>query len=271
MPSEDLPMLELKNIRHVFPESNWTLYVPSLEISPGEVFCIIGPNGSGKSTLLRIASGVLEPLEGTIFLRGKNIFAFKRRSVARSLGYLPQETVSLYDFTVEEIIGMGRYPHTRGLGTLENRDLAVVQECLDLTELTPLRGRPLSRLSGGEKKRVFLASALAQKPEILLLDEPTSALDVHHQVQFFRLLQQLSRDGMGVAVVTHDINLASLFGDRMMVLSGGEPVVSGPPAEVLTASTVRSVYGEDILMGFHPETGRPTILPKLMTEKKGER
>jgi iron complex transport system ATP-binding protein len=263
-------MLELKGIRHMFPESNWTLHVPSLEFSPGEIFSIIGPNGSGKSTLLRIASGVLEPLEGTTLFRGKNIFDLKRRSVARSLGYLPQETVSLYDFTVGEIIGMGRYPHTRGFGTLENRDLAVIQECLDLTGMTPLRGRPLSRLSGGEKKRAFLASVLAQKPEILLLDEPTSALDVHHQVQFFRLLQRLSRDGMGVAVVTHDINLASLFSDRMMVLSGGKPVVLGPPTEVLTASTVRSVYGEDILMGSHPESGRPTFLPKLLTEKKSE-
>jgi iron complex transport system ATP-binding protein len=263
-------MLELKNIRHVFPESDWTLHVPSLELLPGEVFCIIGPNGSGKSTMLRIASGVLAPLEGTILLCGKNIFELKRRSIARSLGYLPQETVSLYDFTVEEIVKMGRYAHTRGFGTLENRDLSIVQECLDLTEMTPLRGRPLSRLSGGEKKRAFLASVLAQKPEILLLDEPTSALDIHHQVQFFRLLQSLAREGMGVVVVTHDINLASLFSDRMMVLLGGEPVVSGSPAEVLTASTVRSVYGEDILMGSHPETGRPTIIPRLMTEKKSE-
>jgi iron complex transport system ATP-binding protein len=263
-------MLELKNIRHVFPESDWTLHVPSLELCEGEVFSIIGPNGSGKSTLLRIASGVLVPLEGTSLLHGRNISEIKRRLVAKSLGYLPQETVSLYDFTVEEIVKMGRYPHTRGFGTLETRDLAVVRECLYLTAMTPLRGRPLSRLSGGERKRAFLASVLAQKPEILLLDEPTSALDIHHRVQFFRLLKSLSRDGMGVAVVTHDINLASLFSDRVLVLSGGEPVVIGPPTEALTASTVRSVYGEDILMGVHPETGTPTILPKLLTEKKNE-
>ncbi len=263
-------MLELKNIRHVFPESDWTLHIPSLEILPGEIFCIIGPNGSGKSTLLRIASGLLGPLEGTILLRGKNIFEIKRRSVARSLGYLPQETVSLYDFTVEEIVKMGRYPHTRGFGTLEKRDLDVVEECLDLTEMTPLRGRPLSRLSGGEKKRAFLASVLSQKPEILLLDEPTGALDIHHQVQFFRLLMRLSRDGIGVAVVTHDINLASLFSNRMMILSGGEPIATGPAAEVLTPVTVHSIYGKDILLGSHPESGRPTLLPKLLKEKKSE-
>jgi iron complex transport system ATP-binding protein len=263
-------MLELKDIRHVFSESDWTLHVSSLELYSGEIFGIIGPNGSGKSTLLRIASGVLEPLEGTVLLNGNNIFELKRRSVARSLGYLPQETVSLYDLTVEEVVRMGRYPHTQGFGTLDNSDNAVVQECLDLTELKPLKERPLSQLSGGEKKRAFLASVLAQKPEILLLDEPTSALDVHHQVQFFRLLQCLSRDGIGVAVVTHNINLASLFSDRLMILSGGKPVISGPPAEVLTASTVRAVYGEDIIMGIHPETGRPTILPKLVTENKSE-
>jgi iron complex transport system ATP-binding protein len=263
-------MLELKDIQHGFPESDWILRISSLEFCSGEIFSIIGPNGSGKSTLLRIASGVLEPLGGTILLNGKNIFDLKRRTIARSLGYLPQETVSLYDFTVEEIVRMGRYPHTQGFGALENIDRVVVQECLDLTEMTSLKERPLSRLSGGEKKRAFLASVLAQKPEILLLDEPTSALDIHHQVQFFRLLRSLSRDGMGVAVVTHDINLASLFSDRMMVLSRGQPVVFGPPAEVLTASTVRAVYGEAILLGFHPETRRPTILPKLVAEKKSE-
>jgi iron complex transport system ATP-binding protein len=263
-------MLELKDIRHGFAESDWTLRISSLELFSGEVFSIIGPNGSGKSTLLRLASGVIEPLEGTVLLNGKNIFELKRRSVAKSLGYLPQETVSLYDFTVEEVVRMGRYPHTQGFGTLEKRDNVVVQECLDLTELTSLKKRSLSRLSGGEKKRAFLASVLAQKPEILLLDEPTSALDVHFQIQFFRLLQSLSREGMGVAVVTHDINLASLFSDRLMLLSGGEAVVSGLPAEVLTATTVHAVYGENILLGFHPETGRPTILPKLLPEKKSE-
>jgi iron complex transport system ATP-binding protein len=261
-------MLKLKDIRHGFAESDWTLRVSSLELFSGEIFSIIGPNGSGKSTLLRIASGVLKPFEGTILLDNRNIFKLKRRSIARSLGYLPQETISLYDFTVEEVVRMGRYPHTQGFGTLEKSDNTVVQECIDLTEMTSLKERPLSRLSGGEKKRAFLASVLAQKPEILLLDEPTSALDVHHQIQFFRLLQSLSKDGMGVAVVTHDLNLASLFSDRLMLLSEGKPVVSGSPTEVLTASTVRAVYGKDILMGFHPETGRPTILPKLVTEKK---
>jgi iron complex transport system ATP-binding protein len=263
-------MLELKDIRHGFKESDWTLRISSLEFFSGEVFSIIGPNGSGKSTLLRLASGVLKPLDGTVLLNGKNVFELKRRSVARYLGYLPQETVSLYDLTVEEVVRMGRYPHTQGFGTLRKSDNAVIQECLDLTELIPLKKRPLSKLSGGEKKRAFLASVLAQKPDILLLDEPTSALDVHHQIQFFRLLQNLSSEGMGVVVVTHDINLASLFSDRLMLLSEGEPVVSGPPAEVLSAATVHSVYGEEILMGFHPETGRPTILPKLVPEKKSE-
>lgn len=263
-------MLELKDIQHTFSESNWTLNISSLALFPGEIFSIIGPNGSGKSTLLRIASGVLKPLEGNILLCGKSIFDLKRRTIARSLGYLPQETLSLYDFTVEEIVRMGRYAHTRGFGRLEKKDIAVVEECLDLTEMTSLRTRPLSRLSGGEKKRAFLASVLAQKPEILLLDEPTSALDVHHQVRFFRLLRRLSREGMGMTVVTHDINLASLFSDRILLLSDGRPAASGPPSEVLTASTVRTVYGEDILMGSHPESGRPIIFPKLAEEKKSE-
>ncbi len=263
-------MLEIKDILHTFSESDWVLHLPCLELSSREIIGIIGPNGSGKSTLLRIASGVLKPIQGTVRLEGHDLFKLKRRTIARSLGYLPQETVSLYDLTVEEIVRMGRYPHTAGFGPLEESDFTIVQECLALTEMTVLKNRPLSCLSGGEKKRAFLASVLAQKPKILLLDEPTSALDVHHQVRFFQLLQSLSKDGMGILVVTHDLNLASLFSDKLLVLSEGKPVAFGPPTKVLTPSRIRTVYGPNILMGLHPETGRPTILPRLLTEKKNE-
>jgi iron complex transport system ATP-binding protein len=165
---------------------------------------------------------------------------------------------------------MGRYPHTKGLGSLDRNDLDVIQQSLQLTEMDALAQRPLSRLSGGERKRAFLASVLAQRPQILLLDEPTGALDIHHQVQFFRLLHDLAQDGMTIAVATHEINLASLFSDTLLVLSKGKPLKSGPPGQVLTPSTIQSVYGESVFMGRHPQTDRPAVFPQITPEEKGE-
>jgi len=263
-------MLELTGIRHSFPDSDWELRVSSLSLPLGELLCIIGPNGSGKSTLLRIAAGVLVPIQGTVRMREEDISNLSRRAIARHLGYLPQETASLYDFTVEEIVRMGRYPHTRGLGSLDRSDLEVIKQSLQLTEMDALAQRPLSRLSGGERKRAFLASVLAQKPQILLLDEPTGALDIHHQVQFFRLLHNLAKEGMTITVATHEINLASFFSDTLLVLSKGKPVVSGPPGQVLTPSTIQTVYGETVFMGRHPQTGRPAIFPQVTPEGKSE-
>jgi len=259
-------MLELIDIQHKFPDSDWSLHVPSLTLSCGELLCIIGPNGSGKSTLLRIAAGVLVPVQGRVRMKRQDLSRLNRRAIARQLGYLPQETASLYDFTVEEIVRMGRYPHTTGIGSLGISDLAVIRQSLHLTEMESLAKRPLSRLSGGERKRAFLASVLSQKPQILLLDEPTSALDIHHQVQFFRILHDLAKDGMAIAVSTHEINLASLFSGTLLVLSQGEIVESGPPDKVLTPSTIQTVYGETVLMGRHPQTDRPTLFPKAVPE-----
>jgi len=263
-------MLELKSIRHGFADSEWTLHISSLSLPPRVLLGIIGPNGSGKSTLLRIAAGVISPASGKVIMKGRNLSGLSRRFVARHLGYLPQETVSLYDFTVEEIVRLGRYPHARRLGSLDAGDQAVIKQSLQLTEMEALRHRSLSRLSGGERKRAFLASVLAQRPEILILDEPTGALDIHHQVRFFRLLRDLSGEGMAVAVATHEINLASLFCDSLLILSGGNPLAQGPPGRVLTSSIIHSVYGESVLMGHHPETDRPALFPRIAKENTRE-
>ena len=133
--------------------------------------------------------------------------------------------------------------------------------------MIPLRNRRLSQLSGGEKKRAFLASVLAQQPRFLLLDEPATALDLPHRVRFFRLLHSLSRDGMGIAVVTHDVNLASLYADRLLMLSTGRILSLGPPHQVLTEERVSEVYGADVLMGRHPETQRPLIFARAVQEE----
>jgi iron complex transport system ATP-binding protein len=261
-------IIELENIYHRFPDSDWELNISEFTLSSRKVLGIIGPNGSGKSTLLRIAAGVLEPLRGTIRLEHQELQNLDRVTIARHLGYLPQELASLYDVTVEDVVRMGRYAHTKGFGSLDRSDLDAVRYSLEITEMDTLRKRPLSHLSGGERKRAFLASVLAQQPKVLLLDEPTSALDIHYQVQFFRLLRNLAKKGMGVAVVTHDINFASLFSDGLMFLVEGRCIATGPPKHVLTSETMHLVYGKDILMGQHPESNRPFILPRIFTEKK---
>jgi len=250
-----------KNVAHWYEDSEWSLQVPRLEINKSEFVGIIGPNGAGKSTLLQIAAGVLRPKEGTVLFNGRNLSSTARRIIARTIGFLPQELTSSSDYSVEDVTRMGRYPYLKGLRGLSGEDEHAVARSLALTDLVDLRRRKLSQLSGGERKRAFLSSVLAQEPEIMLLDEPTGALDLHRQVQFFRLLRELADTRMGIVVVTHDLNLASLFSDRLVLLSGGHPVCDGSPAEVLRASILTKVYGRDIFVGVHPQVNKPIVLP----------
>ena len=259
-------LIELRDIHHRFPESEWELRLPDISLFSGEILGIIGPNGSGKTTLLRIAAGILRPSQGATLLGQQSLSQMDRRAVAQHLGYLPQELSSEYDFRVADLVRMGRYPHVSGMGHLGPTDLQAVQAGLEATGMEHLSQRRLSKLSGGEKKRAYLASVLAQKPELLLLDEPTAALDMHHQVRFFRLLQSLAQENMGIAVVTHDINLASLFSHRLLLLKSGRCLALGRPHEVLTETNVQDIYGHDILMQRHPETGSPTLLARKLRE-----
>ncbi len=261
-------IIELKNIQHCFPGSEWELNIQEFSVSSGNIIGIIGPNGSGKSTLLRIAAGVLVPLKGKILLEDKELGDLDRKTIAKNVGYLPQELSSQYDYTVEEIVRMGRYPHARGFGSFRQEDYQGVEESLKQTEMEAKRRRHLSQLSGGEKKRAFLGSVLAQKPRVLLLDEPASALDIHRKVQFFRILKELAEKGIGVIVVTHDMNVASLFSDWIIFMHEGRCVKRGYPKEVLNKKTLKSIYGNEVFVGKHPETGMPIIFPRTEAEKK---
>ena len=255
------PLLQVNGVTHRYGESEWDLSVPAFALSEGEVVGVLGPNGSGKSTLLRIAAGVLAPVSGTVTLGGRDVSRTDRREVARSMGYLPQTTGSLFDHTAEEVVRMGRYPHLKGLGILDEHDIEAVERAFRLTETQRFGARRLSHLSGGERQRVFLASVLAQEPRMLLLDEPTSALDIHHQARFFSLLGDLARGGMGVCVVTHDVNLASLYCERLVMLSEGRIVKEGAADDIIEETLLGSVYGEGLVVGRHPELDRPIVLP----------
>ncbi len=265
------PLLQFDAVAYQYPDSAWRLEGVSLSVGAGEVLAFIGPNGSGKSTLLRIGGGVLRPDAGRVLLGERDLSRLARREVARSLGYLPQQVRSDFDYSVEEVVAMGRFPHLAGAGFLSAADRAVVDRCLAETEVADYRQRPLSHLSGGERQRVFLASVLAQEPRVLLLDEPTAALDLHHQVRFFRLVRRLAQQGIGVGVVTHDVNLASLYCDRVALLRGGRLVEHGAPEAVLRADVLHATYGSDVLLSQHPTAHRPIVLPAAGSSEIGNR
>ena len=258
------------SVTYQYPGSDWELKSASFSVMQGEILGIIGPNGSGKSTLLKVAARVLLPKAGKVLLEGKNMAKASHRNIARSLGYLPQDAESSFQYTVQEVVAMGRFPHLKGAGFLSPRDISIVTRCMVQTETEVYRDRPLNRLSGGERQRVFLASVLAQEPKVLLLDEPTSALDIHHQVKFFTLLSHLVADGMGAAVVTHDLNLASLFSNRLLLLKAGRVIQEGMPEDVLKGEVLQKIYGKGIEIGKHPTNGRPMIFPSVLPEEHRE-
>jgi iron complex transport system ATP-binding protein len=255
------PILNIEQINYAYTQGDWRLGGVSLAVRPGEMIGVIGPNGSGKSTLLKIAAAILTPSAGQVMLAGQNIHRLSRRDVARQLGYLPQSTVSFFDFRVEEVVAMGRFCHSSGLGFLQPGDHQIVEHCLALTETAGHRDRRLSQLSGGERQRVMLASVLAQQPRLLLLDEPTTGLDMHHQVSFFNVLADLVAGGLAVAVVTHDLNMAALYCNRLMLLRDGRIFREGPVDDVIRPDVMAEIYHHCVYIDRHRTVNRPVILP----------
>ncbi|MBI9074402.1 MAG: ABC transporter ATP-binding protein [Desulfatibacillum sp.] len=254
-------LLKLSKVTFRYPDNPWKLDQCSLSLKAGEIKAIIGPNGSGKSTLLKLAAHVIKPGSGTIFLDGREITTISNRQRARVLGYLPQHVQTHLDYTVGEVVSMGRFARLRGAGFLDAGDLAIVEKCLEQTRTSHLKDRSFSNLSGGERQRVVLASVLAQEPRVLLLDEPTSAMDMHHEVSFFHLLTGLVREGMAVGVVTHDLNIASVFAHALTLMHDGVIVEEGPPKQIITAKVLREAYGPGIEVVEHPTMDTPMVFP----------
>lgn len=214
----------------------------SMEVKPGQVLSIIGPNGTGKSTLLRCLAQVLKPQGGKIILDGREISKINSRQLAKMMGYVPQAAGEAFSFTVLETVLMGRKPHlTWGVG---QKDLDVVAEVMRLMHLEELAQRQLDELSGGQKQRVFIARALAQQPQVLLLDEPTASLDIRHQLEVLELVRDFAHRQKGqVVMVLHDLNLAARFSDLLLMLNDGRVFAAGSPRDVLNEANVRAVYG----------------------------
>ena len=237
-----------------------------LSFEAGELLVVIGPNGSGKTTLLKLLAGLLEPLEGEVKLDGEPLETLSARARARRIAVVPQFLRSLPDITVEDFVLGGRYGYLGMFQQETARDREVVQRALQDADLADLAERLVSQLSGGQRQRVLIARALAQEAEVLLVDEPSNSLDPEHQIRVFELLASLTREGRGALVVTHDLNLASQFASRILVVREGRPVTSGSPAEVLRREVLEPIYGPNLRYGTFPGTeDHPFVLPWTST------
>jgi iron complex transport system ATP-binding protein len=261
------PLLSVNGVSYEYESGAWKLSKASFSVTGGSIVSIIGPNGSGKSSLLKIAAGILTPLTGGVTLLRRDIREMKRKEIAGVLGYLPQYTERHFDYSAEEVVAMGRFPHTTGARFLNAYDRAVVKDSLRKTGTEALRHRNISHLSGGERQRVMLASVISQEPKVLLLDEPTSGLDVHHQMRFFSVLSTLVVRGMAVVVVTHDLNIASFFSDRLILLRNGAVIHQGTAKEILNKETLEKAYGPGLGILEHPVTGLPIVIPSSVGQE----
>lgn len=234
-----------------------------LAVRAGELVSILGPNGSGKTTIVRLATKVVSAGAGEVRLGGAPIGGLSPREVARRVAVVPQEEAAVFAFSVEETVLMGRTPWLGGFGFEGEDDRRVARECLAAVGAADLIGRDLDELSGGERQRVLLARALAQKAPLLVLDEPTSHLDLKHQMAILRLLRGLrEREGLTVVVISHDVNLAARFSDRLLFLADGAVVAEGPPAEVLDAAVLERVYGTRVSVRAVEGLDVPWVFPE---------
>jgi len=234
----------------------------SFSITGGDFFIIIGPNGSGKTTLMKLMAGVLKTGADRIRIFERDIRHFSYKSLARRIAYVPQQLEVGFPFTVEEAVMMGRAPHQNVLGIPQDRDIEITRQAMAITEVTHLADRKLDQLSGGEQQRVFIARALCQEPEIILLDEPTASLDISHQIRVMDLMEKLKIEKkVTVVMVSHDVNLAAMYGDRLLLLRSGEIASLGLPHEVLTFQNLEATYGCKVLVDENPLGKSPRVTP----------
>jgi iron complex transport system ATP-binding protein len=230
-----------------------------LAVGDREFAGLVGPNGSGKSTILKSIYRVHRPATGQVLLDGTNLLSLRPRDAARRIAVVAQESTSEFDFTVREMVMIGRTPHKRSFDRDTAADRSIVDQAMERVGCGQLAQRRFNTLSGGEKQLVLIARALAQEADHLILDEPTNQLDIHHQVEVLEVVAGL---GVTVLAALHDLSLAALFCHTIHVLSAGQMVTAGPPGAVLTPETIRRAYGADVLVIEHPDTGTPHLIPR---------
>jgi iron complex transport system ATP-binding protein len=231
----------------------------ALAVGDQEFAGLVGPNGSGKSTILKAIYRVHRPSAGRILLDGTDLLSLRPRDAARRIAVVAQETTSEFDFTVREMVMIGRTPHKRSFDRDTDADRSIVDHAIERVGCGSLAQRRFNTLSGGEKQLILIARALAQEADHLILDEPTNHLDIHHQVEILEVVAGL---GVTVLAALHDLSLAALFCHTIHVLSAGQVVTAGPPGAVLSPETIRRAYGADVLVIEHPDTGTPQLIPR---------
>ena len=258
-------MIEVNSISFRYHE-DWVLQDVSFRVEKGEFVGMIGPNGSGKTTLLKILYRLLSPQKGEILFELVPMRKMDRNDIAKRIAVVAQETQLLFPFSVLETVLMGRSPYLGHLMFESEKDLEISKKAMEWTKVFPFSERPMDELSGGERKRVFIARALAQEPEVILLDEPTANLDIHHQIDFLDLILTLNRErGLTIVMASHDMNIASEFCDRLILLQDGRIYKMGTPDEVITKENIESVYGCEVWIDQNPVSG----MPRINLSKKG--
>jgi iron complex transport system ATP-binding protein len=233
-----------------------------VSIPDGRISVIVGPNACGKSTLLRALARLLKPRQGAVLLDGQDIQRLPTREVARRLGLLPQTPIAPESILVADLVARGRTPHQSALQQWSAADETAVLDALEATGTLDLADRRIDELSGGQRQRVWIAMALAQQTGLLLLDEPTTFLDLRHQIDVLDLVRRLNRqEGRTLVLVLHDLNLACRYADHIIAMSAGRIVAEGPPAEVITAATLREVFELDCEVIADPVSGTPLVIP----------
>ncbi|MGE5630001.1 MAG: heme ABC transporter ATP-binding protein [Caulobacteraceae bacterium] len=243
-----------------------------LGIKEGSFFCLVGPNGSGKSTLLKVISSALKPQEGVVFLENRNIAGMKKKEMARVLSFVPQNTSLEFDFKVMDVVLMGRYPYINRFKGETQKDMSIAEKAMQYTNTTHLKERNFMELSGGERQRVILAQALTQEPRILILDEPVSHLDLQHQIEVLNLIKKMCMDRKLTAItVLHDLNMASAYGDYIVMMKDGEIRYQGTPYDTLNALNIKEIFNTDVHVSVSPVGNKPYIyaLTRHNITKKG--
>lgn len=239
-------LLSLNNIYFSYEKDavdSFLLNDNNIGINKGEFVTILGPNGSGKTTILKLMSGLLNPQKGEVLFNNKRLKTLSRKEIAKRIGYVPQSTVSVFPFSIYEIVLMGRTPYLGFGGFEENIDKQKIQDALEMVEISHLKNKGINEVSGGEAQRAFIARALVQEPEIILLDEPNAHLDIKHQISVFELFRKFNKDkGIAIVAVSHDLNLAGNYSNRTVLMKDGKIFKDGKNNEILTSENILSVF-----------------------------
>jgi iron complex transport system ATP-binding protein len=256
-------VLQAADVQFAYRPERPVLRGVSFTAQAGKLLCILGSNGSGKTTLLRCLLNRLRPTAGRILLDGRDVRKHSPRQLARLLAYVPQVPTSAFGFTVRELVLMGRFAHAGALGMTGEQDLAVAKLAMQMTNTEAFADRTLDELSGGEAQCAMIARALAQQPSVMLLDEPTSHLDIRNQLVIYRMMQRLAHDWqMAVVCVSHDVNVASRFADRLLLMRAGEVVADGPPTEVISPEIIAATYDVKVELVSVPDSPVPLVLAR---------